>query len=385
MGSWFSNLHIRKNDTITENAVAESIRKIMAEKQYLPVATEDDADGAFAIITDDKSQWYSVYSDLFSFDEPKLFTDYATPMSKELKTDILGISCFDSDFLYLNLIDAASKIDAWAGVGSATGLGIRRRTNLSLWQNKVSDFSGFKESMNKKYVFAEEVLSEIEHCIHLPQEYGAASYEHLSDLGLNVLAAFLYFKLPETMKTQDAPKLVQRIASMMPCFLDKPSMVSIINVGGASKGLSVYFVGPYVENEEITFSDVCFVKWKNNQTEAVPFELKKVQLSDGQWAYYYHDPGYRIMPKVDDRLPMMKRMRVENEYNIIVRFVPHGNPRKILDITVVLVPDKNLQGQTGWNVWHQFGSKKAYIQFHNNNWRQCPNCEHLLLKEEDYD
>lgn len=385
MGSWFSNLHIRKNNTITETAVAEYICEVMAAKQYFPVASEDEADGAFAIVSDDRSQWYSVYSDLFSFNEPKQFADYASPMSTKLKTDILGISCFDSDFLYLNLIDAANEVDAWAGVGSAAGLGIRKRTNLSAWRNKVSDFGGFKESMRKKFVFAEEVLAEVEHCIHLPRELGAASYEYLSDFGFDERAVFLYFKLPEAMKTQDAPKLVQRMASLRPCFLDEPSTVSGINVGGASKGLSVYFVGPYVENEEITFSDVCFVKWKNNYPEAVPFELKKVQLSDGQWAYYYHDPGYKIWPKVDERLPMTKRMRVENEHSIIVRFVPHGAPRKILDITVVLVPDKNPEGQTGWNVWHQFGSKKAYIQFHNDDWSQHPNCEHLLLREADYD
>ena len=385
MGNWFSNLHIRKNNTITEREVAEYIRKIMTAKQYLPAASEDEADGSFAIMTDDNSRWYSVYSDLFSFDEPKLFTDYATPMSKEFNTDILGISCFDSDFLYLNLIDAANKIDAWVGAGSAAGLGIRKRTNLSAWKNKVSDFDGFKESIRKKFVFAEEVLTEIEHCIHLPQEYGAASYEYLSDLGLTGKIVFLYFKLPETMKTQDAPKLTQKSASLMPSFLDKPDSVSVINVGGASKGLSVYFVGPYVENDEITFSDVAFIERKNNQTKWIPIELKKAQLTDGQWAYYYHDPGYRIMPKVDERLPMSKRMRLENEQSIVVRFVPHGNPRKILDITVVLVPDQNQQGQTGWNVWHQFGSKKAYIQFHNNNWSQYPNCEHLLLREEDYD
>lgn len=384
MGSWFSNLHIRKNSMITETAVAEYIRGIMSAKQYLPVTSEEEADGAFAIITDDNSQWYSIYSDLFSFDEPKQFTDYALPMSKELKTDILGISCFDSDYLYLYLIDAAKKVDAWVGVGSAAGLGIRKRTNLSAWKNKVSDFDRFKESARKKYVFAEEFLAEAAHCIHLPQEHSAASYEYLSDLGLNHQAIFLYYKLPEAMTPQEAPKLVQRVVSLMPCFLGKPSTVSGVNVGGASKGLSVFFVGPYVENEEITFSDVSFIKWKNSRIESVPFELKKIQLSDGRWAYYHHDPEYRIMPKVDERLPMMKQMRVEEEHSITVHFVPHGDPTKILDITVVLVPDKNTQGQTAWNVWHRFGTKKAYIQYHNDNWSKHPDCEHLLLKEDDY-
>lgn len=385
MGSWFSNLHIRKKGNITEDTVVECIRKIMDKQKYLQAVSEEEADGAFAILSSEESQWYSVYSDLFSFDNPKMFTDYATPMSTEFETDVLGISCFDSDFLFLNLVNVTDKVDAWAGIGSAVGLGVRKRTNLAAWKNKVDDYSTFKESTKKKYVFAEEILADVEHCIHLPQMHGTASYEYLADMGLNETVTYLYFKLPEAMKTQDAPKLVQHTASLMPCFLDKPSTVSGINVGGASKGLSVYFIGPYVEREEITFSDVCFVKWKNNQTEPVPFELKKVQLSDGQWAYYYHDPGYRIPPKVDDRLPMSKRMRVEYEHSIIVRFVPRGDPRKILDITVVLVPDKNQQGQTGWNVWHQFGAKKAYIQFHNSNWSKHPNCEHLLLREEDFD
>lgn len=385
MGSWFSNLHIRKRNSINVTRIADYIGKAMAEKQYMLATSKDEADGAFAIVSDEKSDWYSVYSDLFSFDEPKQFVDYATPISDELKTDILGISCFDSDFLYLNLIDAENNVDAWAGVGSAAGLGIRKRTNLSAWKNKVCDFEAFKESLKKEYVFAEEVLAEIEHCICLPQNNGAASYEYLFDYDLSKRATYLYFKLPEVAKTQDAPKLVQYMASGMPCFLEKPSIVSAINVGGASKGLSVYFVGPYVENEEITFSDVCFVKWKNNQAESVPFELKKVQLPDGQWAYFYHDPGYKIMPKMDDRIPIAKRMRKQSEHSIVVRFVPHGNPQKILDITVVIVPDKYPQGQTGWNVWHEFGSKKAYIQHHNNSWRKSPNYEHLLLREEDYD
>lgn len=385
MGSWFSNLHIRKSSTLTEADVAAYIRARMAAQQYLPAASEEEADGAFAIVSDDQSQWYSVYSDLFSFDEAKPFADYATPMSADLKTDILGISCFDSDYLYLNLIDAEAKVDAWAGVGRAAGFGIRRRSNLSAWKNKVDDYDSFKGQVKKKFVFAEEVLAEIECCIHLPQEYGAASYEYLADLGLNEKATYLYFMLPEAMKTQDAPKLVQRTASLAPCFLEQPSTIVGVNVGGASKGLSVYFVGPYVEHEEITFSDVCFVRWKKDQKEAVPIELEKVQLSDGQWAYYYHDPGYKILPKADEQLPMMKRMRVESARSIVVRFVPHGNPRKILDITVVLVPDKNLQGQTGWNVWHSFGSKSAFIQYHNNTWAKHPGYEHLLLREEDFD
>jgi hypothetical protein len=82
---------------------------------------------------------------------------------------------------------------------------------------------------------------------------------------------------------------------------------------------------------------------------------------------------------------MAKQMRAEHEHSIIVRFVPHGTPRKILDIAVVLVPDKNPQGQTSWLVWGQFGSKQAYIQHHNRTWSKRPETAHLVLREEDFD
>ena len=385
MGNWFSNLHVRKSISITENDIVENISKMMIAQHYLPTTSPSEADGSFAIITDIKSQWYSVYSDLFSFDKPTLFADYAIPLSTEMKTEVLGISCFDSDYLYLNLIDVENKVDAWVGVGSAVGLGFRKRSNLSAWKNKVSDFIGFKESVKKKYVFSEEVLADVEHCIHLPHEYGMLSYEHLSDLESDEEPVYLYFKLPVEMKSQDAPKFFQRTFSLNPCFLDRPSVVSGINIGGASKGLSVYFIGPYVEYEEITFSDVSFVKNKGDCYEYVPFDLEKVQLSDGQWAYYYHDPAYRIPPKVDDNLPVIKQRRIESERSIKVRFIPHGNPRKVLDITVALVPDKNIQGQTVWNVWHRFGSKSAYIEERNKTWRKHPDCSDMILNEEDYD
>ena len=70
---------------------------------------------------------------------------------------------------------------------------------------------------------------------------------------------------------------------------------------------------------------------------------------------------------------------------LTVRFVPQGDPRKVLDITVMLVPDQNPEGRTTWNVWHQFGSKKAFIQYHNTNWSRFPNGTALLMREEDYD
>lgn len=391
MGSWFSNIHIKKSTAVSEEAVAKYISELLAAQQYLPAVSELDADGAVAIVTSENCRWVSVYSDILSLEDPDRYHETAGPMSAELHTDVLGISCFDSDYLYLNLINSEDKTDAWIGIGSASGLGIKRRSGLSAWKKKVFDFSAFSKSAKNKYVMAEEFLTEAEPCLEIPAIRSSASYEYLKDFGLEKEAKYYYFKLPEEIKAKDPVKLVPHMYSCMPCFLDKPSVVDGSNIGGESKGLSVYFIGPYVENDEITFSDVCFVKCKKSGTETVPFELTKIQLSDGQWAYYYHDPGYRIPPKVDDRLPIIKKFDAESERRIVVRFVPHGNPRKILDITVVLVPDKNPEGQTWWNVWHRWGTKKAYIDDYNKTWggirmrSSGPINSPPILKEEDFD
>lgn len=381
MGSWFSNLHIRKNGTLTLSDVKNHMAQIMSAQQFIPAASEAEADGAVAIVSSNDSQWFSVYSDLFCFENPATCGKLAKPISTALRSDVLGIACFDSDYLYLNLINHEDKTDAWAGVGSAAGLGIKRRTSLSAWKEKVADFQRFKKCVKTKYVCAEEVLGEIAPCLELPELQSMASYEYLMDFDFSADAVYLFFKLPDSMKSKEPPRLVPLMYSLMPCELEQPGLVDAVNTGRASKGLTVFFVGDYVEHDEITFSDVCWAKWKNEVIEETPIKLSKGQLTDGRWVYYYHDPGLRIPTKADERLPWSRQM----ERSIMVRFVPHGNPRKILDITVVLVPDDNPAGQTVWNVWHQFGSKAAFIKQHNENWSKIKGQERLLLREEDFD
>lgn len=385
MGSWFSNIHIRKNATATEETIEKYVDRIMASKHYLPCASINEADGIIAIAASEDCSWISVYSDMLSLEEPGKCAGMLTQLSSELQTDALGISCFDSDYLYLNLINTADQTDAWVGIGSASGLGIKRRTGIAAWKKKVSDFGKFSESAKKKYVFAEEFLAVVEGCLELPMVRSFASYECLKDFELDKIAKYFYFKLSDEMKSRELPVLVQRTSSLDPCFLDKPSSINSLNIGGKSKGLSVFFIGPYVEYDEITFSEVAFVRRRNNRPERTSIELQKVQLTDGQWAYYYHDPDFEIPQKVDERLPARKRIEAEFERSFVVRFVPHGNPRKILDITVVLVPDKNPAGQTGWNVWHSSGSKAAYIERYNRNWGMHTPVKTQMLRIEDFD
>ena len=136
-------------------------------------------------------------------------------------------------------------------------------------------------------------------------------------------------------------------------------------------------MGSWFSNLHIRRTDTAFLDMKGERPALRPFELTKVQLRDGRWAYHYHDPGFRIPPRVDEGLPIMKQMRMKSE-------------REILDIAVVLVLDKNPEGQTGWYVWQFYDSKESYIYQYNKRWekhrsRCAPGDCTPELRREDYD
>ena len=109
MGSWFSNLHIRKNETVNSEAAADWLRRHLAGRGYLAAASEE-ADGAVALI--DGENWVTVCSDILSLEDPGILKELAEPLSGDLRTDVLGIACFDSDYLYLNLLNRAENVNA---------------------------------------------------------------------------------------------------------------------------------------------------------------------------------------------------------------------------------------------------------------------------------
>lgn len=386
MGSWFSNIHIRKNDNITEEIISECITTIMIGQQYQPITSEKEADAVVAILSYEDSQWISICSDSFAHDDPESCVRVAAPLSSELHTDVMGISCFDSDYLYLNLINTDDQIDAWIGIGKGKDVGIYRRNNLAAWKKKVADFKDFSAKSKQPFVITEEFLSEAAVNLGLPVIQSTSSLEYSQEMHTDVKKVCIYFRQEENTQNPNVVQLAHYNYGL-PCLVELESHVTAINIGAESRGLSVYFIGPYVMNEEITFSNVRF----GLQEKAVPIELTRVQMSDGQWAYRYHDPEFTIPPKVPNRMSKEKRYMLERQRWFTVWFTPHGNSRKTLDITVVFIPDENPDGKTSWNVWKPKGSKKAFIEQHNKIWKtvmaieEDPNNCLPLLKEEDFD
>ena len=106
------------------------------------------------------------------------------------------------------------------------------------------------------------------------------------------------------------------------------------------------FIGPYVENDEISFSDLYLeTGYRGTRT---PFELKIIRLIDGRLAYYYNAPEYKIPKAVKDGLSWMKKFDEESKRVIRVAFTSHGDERRRRDTIIVVSPDGNPEGQCAW-------------------------------------
>lgn len=370
MGYTFSNLHIRKGGRFDEAAAADYFRARFREQGYLPAAAPEDADVTLYVASLPDSGWISVYTDAFDLFDPSAIPGVAAPLSRAAEADVLIIAGFDSDYLFLNLIRASDRTDAWAHVGRSRGLGIRRLQNLRAWSRHVSDPAAFRACLKRRYICVEEVLEPLAPILSLPYAQSMASAEQPEPPEGELPLRRFFFTLPADRRGAPAepPRLTQVCRENMPCRAEMPAIVSAVNRGGASRGLMVVFTGPYVETEEITFSEVQLLYGADPST-GTDIMLEKRRLSDGTWAYCGTLPAFRIPERVDPRLPLLRLAREELKRGFTLRFIPHGNPRKMLDIAVRLVPLCAPEGQTCWCVWSEAGSKAAYIEQYNRHLR----------------
>lgn len=389
MGSWFSNLHIRKTEEITRERVCGCIKDTLTAKKYTPVDCAEDADVSVAVLIAPNSNWISICSQAHAHDDPDSCKSIASPLSAQLHTDVMGIACFDSDYLYLNLINVDESVDAWIGIGAGKEIGITRRNNVAAWKKKVADYPTFSAAVKGTYVCADEFLFEAESCLGLTAEQGGISLDYLNDTSLQNDAMFLYFRQEEDASVTGPNLRTWFINSTFPCFDGKENHIYFLNVGDEFRGVSICFLGSYVEREEIVFSDVRLTMFGGQPL--MDLALNKIKLPNGEWAYHCHVPNLLMPEGVRGRMTWQKRYRQEEERAHALRFVPHGNPRKMLDVTILIIPDGNPDNQAKWNIWHQHGSKEAFINWHNKIWKKVrafetdPNQLLPFLKLEDFD
>lgn len=379
MGNWFSNIHIRKNSDISFEDVTNVLIRIMSDKGYQKTENPDSADTEIACLFPADASWISLSCDALAHDGPESSAAIASPLSALLHTDVLAAACFDSDYLYLNLINADEGADGWIGIGAGKDVGISRRNNLSVWKKKISNYPDFADKVKTKYVVADQFLQNA--AVNLGMDFEQSTFN--GGIAENCMIRIFFERVAGN---EETPELAHYDLGL-PCFMNQTSRIYAVNVGAEGTGLSIYLLGSYVEHEEITFADIEI----SCQDYSAQIQLSKEQLSDGRWAYAYHDPLFQIPSKAPARLRKDKKAAYQWERRITLSFLPCGNPRKILDITVSFIPHENPHGGTQWNVWQKHGSKTAFIQHYNKIWKRVRAIEAdtdqclPYLKEEDFD
>lgn len=384
MGTYFSNLQIRKTKELDTDKIKEAVSALMEKSQYKVVSNKEEADVTVTIYNGG-SPWVSVFSDGIEIYDDKACEALLKPLSAELDTDVMAVSCLDSDYLFLNLVNESEKINAWANVGSHPEGRFPRRTVFSLWKNKVSDLEKFKSIIRKEYDFAEEALEHAQALFGLPAVQGSICEDSLEEIENRSFFTYLYFSLPDFEKRKEPTELKIPRFSLTPCKIGENSIVCAINTGGSSRGIAIAFTGDYVENEDITFTDVK-LEYGFDKTPAkeIPVQLCKREIAKGKWAYCAEIPDFLIPDKVNPDLPPKRKADLEFAREIGIRFTPLGNPKKLLDICVHLIPLGNPQGQCCWCVWLLDGSKEAYIKNSNSRWAFLNDKDLLADPENEY-
>lgn len=379
MGSTFSNIHIRKSDGAKLSDVEKLLCGEFKKMGFEQAANAETADETVVLCEADGSSWITVCS--------QQFVRRLSELSKALKTDVMLIECCDSDFIEMELTDADGT-DARVTIGEPY-YG-ERENSYSEWEGKVSDLEKFIEVTNGDYVFAEDALTHMDELMGLPIVQAAMFGDCPPENGEGVTVKILGFSVAKE-PSDEPPRL--RIDSYRGCLPipDEPYYAfSVSNEGGASKGLGIVFLGDYIANDEITFTDCSLHIGKTK----IPVELKKIKCDDGSYVLSWRDEDIEIPAAPDEKLSLSKKQKLAFERSFSFGYTPHGNSRKFLDIRICIAPLQNwVGGQYVHYLWKGYGSKRNFIKCHNEDCRNIHNVEcgffpedmNGYIREEDYD
>ena len=382
MGQFFNNIHFLKNTDFDKTHLIDSIIKYMNGKSF--TFDMSSADLSVIIYDPSDSDWISIATDAFEFSSLEVIKNTFNFFSTIGSTCMIAASCYDSDFLQLALNNFETDEEGWLNAGHPEDGMKLKRTSLSPWRPIVKDFNKLKEISSTDYVFAEEAFGEVADLIGMNQKQTTIN-TNIESYDESELIK-LFFSAPK--EKEDFPQFEIPRANGLPCRIGESNVVSVVNKGGQGKGLGVMFVGDYVENDEITFSDTELQLHDNGKWKFIPFELQKGKQRNGKMCYFWTDPDFPIPSSISGNIPFKKRMEMEFEREIGIRFTPQGNPRKVLDIKIVIYPLSNSRnGQASWYVYKSFGSKANYIEFHNEYIKKYHTTwnEDELFNPNDYD
>lgn len=168
---------------------------------------------------------------------------------------------------------------------------------------------------------------------------------------------------------KELPRFVLYSPTLNPCSVEGPNVVSILNVGGASKGIRVIFSGNGIEDDDVVISNS--ILQTSNTTPVVdpnqpPFHLSHFTLQKmnyaGDWVWEGMIPDFEFPEKVPDNFGPKKTHDESWARSFSIRFDVSGDKRKFLDIRLSVSPLENPAGECTWYCWLMNSSKREYMQ-----------------------
>lgn len=369
MGLFFSNIHIKKNNSFSVNSLIDMLRDEMKQKGFNELPGAEGAEISLCIYYPENSAWVSVASDCYDFGNAESAKSAAIPFSERFGTDVIAAMCMDSDYLMMNLVNVQNNIDGWINSGELYGGILPRKTCIAPWKSVVSDFDEFSSIVNEDRVYSEETFyksaallgMDVDQCALSSDGSGADERENLR---------MLYFS-PSDSAEQEPPVLEIARFNLVPCSSERAQVVFVNNKGGSSKGVAVMFWGGYVENDEVVIERATFESdYGSKNRRVIPITSKKVKASSGETVLYWEDRDFVIPKTVDQSLPWSRVSDLEFERQFGVRFYVSGNKRKFLDVKVTIIPLENRKGSDTWYVYRPFKTKKRFIEQINEDRRR---------------
>ncbi len=386
MGWFFSNAHIRKAGSVSQEAVETVMRRTLEQMGYQRAA-QQDADTVLYVF--EGEQWFSICSELMHYGGQEDMKQTAAHLSRELGSDALAIACIDSDVVLLNLVNVAEGADAWADAGDGSCWGIQQRGIVGPWKEKVTDLDRFQQLLQDKALSPEEILAQVSPLLGLDSEQGFFCPDMVDREARQNLRT-CYFKRTVAAEAEELPRLELYLPSLQPVKMGDPNTVSVVNRGGSSQGVAVLFSGAWVEKDEITLRNVSLTWNLSPETgghETVSLALEKRPCSNGSWCYYAEVSDFAIPDGVPQNLQGSRLIqKKEFERHFSVHFTPEGNDRKRLGVFVHIIPLANqMKGQAVWYAWHLCQTPREYLEENNRRFANTGMWSAFWLDPSDFD
>lgn len=350
MGLSFSNIQVRRTEKEPDFT---QIAAILTEGRDLSaIDSEEEADIALSVFTMSDSPWITICSDLIDGDFEEQGTK-ARQLSETLQTQTLAIACLDSDYFCINLIDAAKGADLWAANGRMTEGKAPRRSSFAPWKRYISDIEAFKRTMRGKYVFAEECLDGLEPLLSLPVLQGEAGGDELPE---DAEIHRFYYVLDRQENKKVPPKFKGNFTTRHYMYFKgfEENVLGVNNQGGKSKGVGVWMSRPCIWKREFrVMKTMLQMRGARDEWRFVPIEMKEAATADGVSGLYGECADLRIPPAVPEGLPWKRKMDMEAQREICIRFSLEKDQAKddadaYGDLHVTMIPLQNVSGQFSW-------------------------------------